>query len=113
MSVKEVNSKKFDAIMNKSISLNKCPKCPNLGGDIIVPMVAYSRTTRRVFIRCKYCGYETKSYDATTSLVDENRRFGSFVIDKSLMGAIHNAVNDWNGGSGKWTDLNNALFAKD
>lgn len=95
--IKEVSAKKFDAIMEKSIDLHKCPKCPNLGGDIIIPMVAYGRTTPRVFIRCKYCGYETKSYDATTSLFDENKRFGNFVIDKSLMQAIHNAVNDWNG----------------
>lgn len=94
---KEVNSKKFDAIKKKSISLNKCPKCPNLGGDIIIPMVAYGRTSRRVFIRCKYCGYETKTYDISTCFVDENKRFGSFAIDKSLMQAIHNAVNDWNG----------------
>lgn len=99
MKIKEVSSKKFDAIMNKSISLNKCPKCPNLGGDIIIPMVAYGRTTHRVFIRCKYCGYETKSYDAATPLFDENKRYGSFVIDKSLMNAIHNAVNEWNGRS--------------
>lgn len=97
MSVKEVNSKKFDAIMKKSISLHKCPKCPNLGGDIIISMVAYGVTTRRVFIRCKHCGYETKSYDVTTSFFDENKRFGNFVIDKSLIQAIHNAVNEWNG----------------
>ena len=42
--------------------------------------------------------FETKSYDANTRLNDtESSRYGNFVIDKSLINAIHNAVNDWNG----------------
>ncbi|MBR3680601.1 MAG: hypothetical protein IKL79_01190 [Clostridia bacterium] len=95
--VKDVTSKKFNAIMSKKIYLHKCPKCPNLGGEIIIPMTTYGAKTDRVYIRCKYCGYETKCYDASTMLNDtESSRFGSPVIDKSLIKAIHNAVNDWN-----------------
>ena len=62
--VKDVTSKKFNAIMSKKIYLHKCPKCPNLGGEIIIPMTTYGAKTDRVYIRCKYCGYETKCYDA-------------------------------------------------
>ena len=98
--VKEVNSKKFNAIMNKRIDLGKCPRCPNIGGEIIIPLICYGSKWRKVYVRCGVCGFETKRYNANTSLYDtESKRLGSFVIDKSLMSAIHNAVNDWNGRS--------------
>ncbi len=100
MNTREVTSKKFDAIMKKSIDLGKCPKCPNIGGEIIIPLICFGSKWRRVYVRCKHCGFETKSYDANTMLNDtETKRHGNFVIDKSLMNAIHNAVNDWNGRS--------------
>ena len=100
MAIKEVNSRKFDAIMNKHIDLHKCPKCPAIGGEIIIPLICYGKKWRRVYIRCSSCGFETKSYDANTRLNDtESHRYGNFVIEKSLMAAIHNAVNDWNGRS--------------
>lgn len=98
MQTKEVNSKKFDAIMKKRIDLGKCPKCPNIGGEIIIPLICFGSKWRKVYVRCDHCGFETKSYNANTLLNDtESKRYGNFVIDKSLMNAIHNAVNDWNG----------------
>lgn len=101
MQTREVSAKKFDALKKKSIVLNACPCCPNFGAEIIIPMTAYGCKTRSVYVRCKYCGYETKNYNAATPFDDtENKRYGSFVIDKSLMNAIHSAVNDWNGRSG-------------
>lgn len=99
-SVKEVNSKKFDAIMKKRIDLGKCPKCSNIGGEIIIPLICFGSKWRKVYARCDHCGFETKGYDANTLFDDtEAKRYGNFVIDKSLMNAIHNAVNDWNGRS--------------
>lgn len=97
--VKDVNAKKFDALYNKRIDLGKCPKCPNIGGKIIIPLICYYGSKwRRVYVRCDHCGFETKSFDANIRLNDtETTRYGNFVIDKSLMNAIHNAVNDWNG----------------
>lgn len=100
MSVKEVNSKKFDVLHKKRIDLKKCPKCPNIGGEIIIPLICFGSKWRRVYVRCDNCGYETKSYDANTLLNDtESKRYGNLALDKSLMNAIHNAVNDWNGRS--------------
>ena len=32
MGAKEVNAKKFDALMAKNITLEKCPKCREWGG---------------------------------------------------------------------------------
>lgn len=100
MAIKEVNSRKFDAIMKKRIDLHTCPRCPAIGGEIIIPLTCVGTKWRKVYVRCKNCGFETKSYDANTCLNDtENHRLGNFVIDKSLMAAIHNAINDWNGRS--------------
>ena len=100
MSIKEVNAKKFDALMKKRIDLQKCPNCHNIGGEIVIPLICYGKKWRRVYARCDYCGFETKGYDANTCLNDaESKRFGNIVIDKSLMNAIHNAVNEWNGRS--------------
>lgn len=100
MSVKDVNSRKFDALMKKAIDLRKCPNCPSIGGEIVIPLICYGKKWRRVYVRCNYCGFETKGYDANTCLNDvESKRFGNIVIDKSLMNAIHNAVNEWNGRS--------------
>ena len=94
---KMVNSKKFDALMKKRIDLGKCPRCPNIGGEIVIPLICYGKKWRRVYVRCDWCGFETTGYDANTVLNDtESKRYGNFVIDKSLMQAIHNAVNDWN-----------------
>lgn len=100
MQTREVSAKKFDALQKKAIYLNNCPCCSNFGAEITIPFYAYGSKARRVFVRCKYCGYETNSYDASTPFADiENKCYGSFIIDKSLMSAIHNAVNDWNGRS--------------
>lgn len=97
---KEVNSRKFDAIMKKGINLGKCPRCPNIGGEIIIPLTCFGSKWRRVYIRCDNCGFETKSFDANTCLNDtENHRFGNFVIEKSLMHAIYSAIEEWNGRS--------------
>jgi hypothetical protein len=95
--LKDVNSKKFDALVKKGIDLRKCPNCYNIGGEIVIPLICYGKKWRRVYARCDYCGFETKGYDANTRLNDtESTRYGNIVLDKSLMTAIRNAVNDWN-----------------
>ena len=103
MSAKEVNEKKFDALMAKGITLGKCPKCREWGGEITIPMTAYGSESGMAFIRCKYCGFKTKGRSTSTTIYDtENKRIGCPTIEKSLMGAIRQAVNDWNGkGNGK------------
>lgn len=98
--MQEVNSKKFDALMSKAINLKKCPKCPDIGGEIIIPMTAYGRRTGSVFVRCRNCGFETKPRRASITMSDEKNRLGCPIIPKSLMKAIHTAVNDWNEGRG-------------
>ena len=100
MTVKEVSANKFDALMNKRIDLNKCPRCHAIEGEIIIPLIRYGSKCRKVYVRCKQCGFETKRYDANKILIDtENNRIATILLDKSLMKAIYNAVNDWNGRS--------------
>ena len=94
---KEVNSKKFDAVMARNITLAKCPKCGDFGGEIIIPMTAYGSKSGTVFVKCKYCDFTTKARNANITIYDtENKRIGCPIIDISLMGAIRQAVYDWN-----------------
>lgn len=98
MQTKEVNSKKFDALMAKDIDLGKCPKCHEWGGEITIPMTAYGSKSGTAFVRCKYCGFETKGRNTNITIYDtDNKRIGCPTIEKSFMGAIRQAINDWNG----------------
>jgi ribosomal protein L37E len=100
MTVKEVNSKKFDVLHNKRIDLKKCPICPNYDAEIIIPMPIYGKYMNTVYVRCKQCGHQTHHHSATTAFVDtERNRYGSWVTDKSLMHAIYSAIEEWNGRS--------------
>lgn len=94
---KYVTEAKFDAIMAKNIVLNKCPVCGNFGGEIIIPMTEHSIKSGMVFVKCGYCDYSTKARNATTTLYDTDKnRIGCPITDKSLIGAIKQAVHDWN-----------------
>lgn len=94
---KYVNADKFDAIMAKNIVLGKCPICGNPGADIIIPMTEANPKSGMVFVKCNCCGFATKARNATTTIYDtENKRIGCPIIDRSLMGAIRQAVHDWN-----------------
>jgi hypothetical protein len=45
------------------------------------------------------CGFELKGQDISANIIDvENKRYGTPVIEKSLMGAIRQTINIWNGG---------------
>lgn len=107
MSTKEVTAKKFDALMAKNITLGKCPKCREWGGELKIPITAFGSESRTAYVRCKYCFAKTRKYSISTTIYDtENERIGCPVIEKSLMGAIRQAVNDWNGkGNGKQTHI--------
>lgn len=90
----------------RRILLSKnAPSVVNGGGEITIPMTAYGCKSERAFIRCKYCGFETKGRNTNTTIYDiENKRIGCPTIEKSLMGAIYRAIEDWNGkGNGKQT----------
>lgn len=98
MSVKDVNSKKFDALHKKRIDLKRCPACPSLSADIIFSMPVYGKDWNSVYVKCRQCGHQTKHHPATTCFNDtEQHRFGSWVIEKSLMHAIYSAIEEWNG----------------
>lgn len=95
MSIKQVSTAKFDAIIGKSIHLGYCPKCRNLGGKIQVLMPCYGKVGAKV--SCIYCDYETKLYGIHTVIMEEDGgRSGTPTIEKSLMSGIRNAINDWN-----------------
>ena len=96
--VKEVNSKKFDALMSKSINLGRCPKCSRNGGQLIIDFPMYGKDG--AYCKCYDCGFETRRRSMNITMIDiEKHRMGTPVIEKSLMGAIRQAVNDWNGRS--------------
>lgn len=98
MQTKEVNSKEFDAIMAKNIRLKACPKCLVYAGDIKIPMGVFGYS-KRAYIECCYCGYKTKPRSTATQIYDaEEKRYGAPTIEKSLMGAIYRAIEDWNSG---------------
>lgn len=99
MQTKEVNSKKFDAIMAKRIDLKKCPKCASYSAEIYIPIGGYfGSKLHKVRIKCTNCGFELRGHDISASIYDvENKRYGTPVIEKSLMGAIRQTINIWNG----------------
>ncbi len=98
MRIKEVNSKKFDALHEKRIALNRCPACPNYDAEIIIPMPVYGKYENKVYVRCKQCGYQTHYHSAVALFGDtESKRYGSWVTDKSLIHAIRSAIEEWNG----------------
>ena len=98
MKTQEVNSKKFDTLMAKNITLQKCHKCGRYGGQIIIDMPMYGKDG--VYCKCYEFGFETKRKAMNAVILDhENKRMGTPVIEKSLMSAIREAINDWNGRS--------------
>lgn len=99
MSVKEVNSKKFDVLHKKRIDLKRCPACPNYDAEIVIPMPIYGKYANTVYVKCKQCGHQTHHHSAITCFSDtETSRYGSWVTDKSLMHAIYSAIEEWNSG---------------
>ena len=98
MSVKDVSAKKFDVLYNKRISTNSCPACHNHGTEIIVNLPLYGNRANAVYVKCKHCGFSSGDHSAVACFHDtEQNRYGSFVIEKSLMHAIYSAVEEWNG----------------
>lgn len=95
---KEVNSKKFDVLMAKNIRLKHCPKCLVSAGNIIITMGVFGRS-HQAYIECCHCGYKTKGRHTATYIYDaKEHRHGAPTIEKSLMGAIYRAIEDWNNG---------------
>lgn len=94
MKFKEVTVEKFNALMAKNITLRACPKCQNYGGQIIIDFKLYGK--EGAFCRCYQCGYETKRRMTNIVISDKRKRIATPIIDKSLIGAIRQAVNDYN-----------------
>ena len=97
--IQEVSSEKFNARIKKSIHLGECPGCGSIGtAQIRVDFPLYGK--KGAYCRCLFCGYETKRQKTSIDIVD-SKRYGTPTIEKSLMGAIRQAVNEWNGGRKK------------
>lgn len=92
---KEVSAEKFDALMKKAIRLEHCPKCGFYGAQIRVDFPLYGRGG--AYCKCYQCGFETMRRETNIVMHDNQKRLGTPTIEKSLMGAIRQAVNDWNG----------------
>ena len=101
---KEVSAEKFNALMKKAINLKECPKCGRYGAQIRVDFPMYGKDG--AYCKCYGCGFETKRRETNIVMSDNKKRLGTPTIEKSLMGAIRQAVNDWNGkGNGKQTHI--------
>ena len=99
MSWIDVSTEEFNNIYKNAIRLKKCPKCNNLGGEIIINKEPYSRHSNSVRIRCTYCHYEIEDVNATTTYNDtESSRIGTFVTMSGLVEAIYKAIETWNEG---------------
>jgi RNase P subunit RPR2 len=98
MSIKDVNSKKFDVLHKKKIDLKSCPICSHLDAEVKLSMKFYGKEASTVYVECKQCGRKTGYHPAVTCFNDtEQHRFGSWITDKSLMHAIYSAIEEWNG----------------
>ena len=90
----DITVEKFDALIAKSITLRECPQCRNYGGQIIVDMPMYGK--EGAYCKCYQCGFETKRHTTHIFMKDKRNRIGTPIIEKSLMGAIRQAVSAWN-----------------
>lgn len=93
----EVNARKFDALMKKNIDLKECPKCKMYGAQIRIDFPLYGKDG--AYCKCYKCGFETKRRSTNICMSDDTKRLGTPTIEKSLMEAIRQAINDWNKGA--------------
>ena len=70
MSIRDVNSKKFDVLYNKRISTNSCPACHNHGTEIIVNLPLYGNRANAVYVKCKHCGFSSHDHSAVACFHD-------------------------------------------
>lgn len=98
MRIKDVNSKKFDVLRKKKIDLKSCPICAHLDAEVKLSMKFYGKNASTVYVECNQCGRKTGYHPAVTCFNDiEQHRYGSWIIEKSLMHAIYSAIEEWNG----------------
>lgn len=90
----DITVEKFDALVAKNIALRNCPKCNSYGGQIIIDMPLYGK--EGAYCKCYQCGFETRRQTTHIFMKDKRNRMGTPTIDKSLLGAIRQAVNDYN-----------------
>lgn len=95
MSIKIVTETKFNAIIEKGITLKNCPKCHFYGGEIIIGMPLYGKT-EGIRARCCNCGFETRTYSSSLSIRDGNGRIGNPRTPKSILNGVMAAVKEYN-----------------
>ena len=94
--IQEVSSEKFNALMKKSIRLGECHRCGSIGtAQIRIDFPLYGK--KGAYCRCLFCGYKTTRQKTSIDIVD-SKRYGTPTIEKSLMGAIRQAINEWGRG---------------
>ena len=93
----DITVEKFDELIAKSIQLRNCPKCNYYGGQIIIDMPMYGK--EGAYCKCNMCGFETKRQSTRIFMKDKRNRMATPIIEKSLMGAIRQAVNEFNKGA--------------
>ena len=106
MSWIDVTTEEFNDVMRKSIRLGRCPKCSNLGAELILNKEVYGRYSNSVRIKCTNCNYETETFNATYTYNDVGKpRIGTFVTRESIIPAIDRAIDAWNTGGGEDYEL--------
>lgn len=99
MKNKEVSSVKFDAIMKKAIVPGKCQRCGSFGAQVRIDFPLYGADG--VYCRCYSCGFETKRRWTHICMTDDKKRLGTPTIEKSLMAAIRQVIQDFERGTGE------------
>ena len=93
--MKEVSSRKFEVLMDKSLKVkHKCPECGYPGANIVIEVRMYGREGAKAV--CPECSFETKHFRTNDCFSDGKGRLGTPVTPKSLLRGIWNAVNSWN-----------------
>lgn len=95
MSIKIVTETKFNAIIEKGVTLKNCPKCHFYGGEIIIGMPLYGKT-EGIRARCCNCGFETRTYSSSLSIRDDTGRIGNPRTPKSILTGIMAAIKEYN-----------------
>lgn len=99
MMYKEVSASKFDALMKKAVRVKRCARCGSYGGQIRIDFPLYGADG--VYCRCYSCGFETKRRTTHICMTDDKKRIGTPTIEKSLMAAIRQVIQDFERGTGE------------
>lgn len=94
--LRDITVPEFDALLAKQISMKQCPSCGGYSGNIVIDLPEYGKSG--VYVKCRICGFESRRKSPFIRMRDVTGRIATPVIDKSLIGAIRQAMIDYKKG---------------